>query len=164
MPTTVYGLTIPDAEYIDNATVQALAALIATHNHDGSAAKGLSAQQVSSTHVPASAGDVEVLNDFVQFFGTALRKVLPLQTASLTLTPAAVAANTAAEQSFVVGAPFSATTVPAAVIKPTVQTGLGIVGHRQIDATHLGITFSNNTAASITPTAGESYIVVLVGS
>lgn len=164
MPTTVYGLTIPDQEYIDNGTLQALAALIDQHNHDGSATKGLAALQVSTSHVPAAAGDIEVLNDFVQFFGTALRKILPLQTVSLTLSPAAVAANTAGEQSFVVGAPFSATTVPAAVIKPTVQTGLGIVGHRQIDATHLGITFSNNTASSITPTAGESYTVVLVGS
>ncbi|HEX6512359.1 MAG TPA: hypothetical protein VF157_08675, partial [Chloroflexota bacterium] len=144
MPTTVYGLTIPDEEYIDNGALQALAALIAAHNHDGSSTKGSAAQQLSTSHVPAAAGDVEVVNDVLQFFGTALRKVLPIQTAILTLTPAAVAANTTAEQSFVVASPFSATTAPAAVIKPTVQAGLGIVGHRQIDATHLGVTFSNN--------------------
>jgi hypothetical protein len=164
MPTTVYGLTIPDEEYIDNAALQSLAALVASHNHDGSVTKGVAAQQVSTGHVPAAAGDVQVVNDMLQFFGTALRKILPLQTTSISLAPAAVAANSAVEQSFVVGAPFSATTVPAAVIKSTPQSGLGIVGHRQIDATHLGITFSNNSGSSITPTPGDIYTVVLIGT
>jgi len=164
MPTTIYGLTINDEEYIDNPTVQSLATLLGSHNHDGSATKGLAAQQISTSHAPAAAGDVEVLNDALQFFGTALRKILPLQTVSLVASPAAVAANTTAEQSFAVGAPFSATTVPAGVVKPTAQAGLGIAGHRMIDATHLGITFSNNTGSSITPAASESYTIVLVGS
>ena len=163
MPTTVYGLTIADEEYIDNGTLQSLAALVASHKHDNASA-GVPVQNVSTSHVPAGAGDVEVLNDTFQFFGTALRKILPLQTTTVTLTPSAVAANTTAEQSFIVGAPFSATTVPATVIKPAAQAGLGIVGHRMIDATHLGITFANNTGSSITPTAGENYTVVLAGS
>ena len=164
MPTTVYGLSINDEEYLDNNTLQSLAALLAAHNHDGSSTKGAAAQQVSTTHTPAATGDIEVSGDAVQFFGTALRKILPLQVASVALTPAAVGANTTAEQSFTVGAPFSATAAPAAVLKPAAQAGLGIVGHRMIDGTHLGITFCNTTAGSITPTAGESYNIVLVGS
>ena len=162
MPTTVYGLTINDEEYIDNPTVQTLAGLIAAHKHDNVSA-GVPVQNITTSHVPAATGDVQIVSDTLQFFGSALRKILPLQTASLTLSPAAVAANTTAEQSFVVSAPFSATTVPAAVIKPTAQAGLGIAGHRMIDATHLGITFMNATAGSITPTAAEAYTVVLVG-
>jgi hypothetical protein len=164
MPTTVYGLTIPDEEYIDNTTLQALASAVAAHNHDGSAGKGLPSQQLSTSHLPAASGDVEIINDMILFFGSALRRVLPLQVTSLTLAPAAIAANTTVEQSFVVGSPFSNATAPAAVIKPTAQAGLDIVGHRQIDSTHLGITFSNNTGSSITPTVGELYTVVLVGS
>lgn len=72
------------------------------------------------------------------------------------LTPAAVAANTTAEQSFVV-AGLAANDVITGVSKPTAQAGLGIVGVRYIDATHIGVTFSNNTAAPITPTAAETY-------
>jgi hypothetical protein len=164
MPTSVFGLTLPDEEYVDNPTLQTLAAAIAAHNHDGSAAKGLAAQQLSTGHTPAAAGDVQVLNDMLLFFGTALRRILPLQVTTLTLATSAVAANTTAEQSFVVSSPFSATTTPAAVIKATPQAGLGIVGHRQIDATHLGVTFSNNTGSSITPTVGDTYTIVLIGS
>ena len=46
------------------------------------------------------------------------------------------------------------------VNKPTHQTGLGIVGARVSAANTLAITFSNPTAAGITPTASEIYRVV----
>ncbi|MHB8602190.1 MAG: hypothetical protein ACYC9R_06410 [Nitrosotalea sp.] len=72
------------------------------------------------------------------------------------LSPVAVAANTTAEQLF---------TVPGILVgdfinvnKPTAQAGLGIVGVRASAANQVGITFSNNTAASITPTAAEIYV------
>lgn len=77
------------------------------------------------------------------------------------LTPAAVAANTTAEQSFT-GFSNAATDVALGVSKPTAQAGLGIVGQRIIDATHVGITFSNNTGAGITPTAAETYSVLVM--
>lgn len=73
-----------------------------------------------------------------------------------TLSPAIVAANTTAEQSFAVTGLLANDMV--FVNKPTAQAGLGIVGTR-VTAGALLITFSNNTAAGITPTAGEVYRV-----
>lgn len=81
------------------------------------------------------------------------------------LSPALVAANTTAEQTFnVANLPAN----PAGgggvllVTKPTAQAGLGIVGARVVGAGQIGITFSNNTAAGITPTAAETYSFVLL--
>lgn len=86
---------------------------------------------------------------------------------SATLSPAAVAANTTAEQTFTVnGLATSATNgsvindVILAINKPTAQAGLGIVGFRVSAANTLAVTFSNNTAGSITPTASEVYSIV----
>ena len=77
-------------------------------------------------------------------------------TISATLTPAAVGPNVFAEQQFAVnGLPASAT---LHVNKPTQQAGLGIVDARMVSAGVVGITFGNFTAATITPTAGESYL------
>jgi len=72
----------------------------------------------------------------------------------LNLTPLIVAANTTAEQLF----PFPGLLVGdfVNISKPTSQAGLGIVNVRAL-ANQVGITFSNNTAAGITPTAGELY-------
>lgn len=73
-----------------------------------------------------------------------------------TLSPAAVAANTTAEQTFTVTG-LVVGDVIGAMNKPTAQAGLGIVGVRVSAANTLAITFSNNTAVSITPTASEVY-------
>jgi len=73
------------------------------------------------------------------------------------LSPASVAPNTALEQQFpVAGVGGSA---PVAVNKPTAQAGLIITGARSVSPGVLGITFANLTAATITPTASESYLV-----
>jgi hypothetical protein len=50
------------------------------------------------------------------------------------------------------------------VNKPTAQAGLGIVGCRVTAANTLGITFSNNTGSSITPTASQTYLVLAMRS
>lgn len=76
------------------------------------------------------------------------------------LTPALVAANTTAEQTFTVNGLVVGDVVT--VNKPTAQAGLGIVGARVSAANTLAITFSNNTAAGITPTAAETYIVGVI--
>lgn len=78
-----------------------------------------------------------------------------------TLSPAQVAANTTAEQTFTVQG-LHANDVVVAVIKPTAQAGLGIVGFRVTSTGLLGITFSNNTAAAITPTASQVYKICVV--
>lgn len=80
---------------------------------------------------------------------------------SLTLSPAQVAANTTAEQT------FTATGVAVGdlidgINKPTAQAGLGIVGMRVSAANQIAITFSNNTGSGITPTASEVYKVIVL--
>lgn len=78
----------------------------------------------------------------------------------VTLSPALVAANTTAEQTFTV-AGLQATDAVVTVQKPTAQAGLGIVGARVSAANTLAITFSNNTGAGITPTASQLYKVLI---
>jgi len=89
--------------------------------------------------------------------GIIMGNVAALGVISVTLSPAQVAANTTAEQTF---------TVPGLKVgdfvdvnKPTAQAGLGIAAIRVSAANTLAITFSNNTAAPITPTASETYLV-----
>lgn len=77
---------------------------------------------------------------------------------SKSLTPAAVAANTTAEQSFTNIPQVDVEDMVVAVNKPTAQAGLGIVGARVSAAGQISLTFSNNTAAPITPTASETYL------
>lgn len=74
-----------------------------------------------------------------------------------TLSPSAVLANTTAEQTFTVTG-LAVGDVISSINKPTAQAGLGIVGVRVSAANTLAITFSNNTAGSITPTASEVYV------
>ena len=78
---------------------------------------------------------------------------------SVTLTPALIVLNTTAEQTFTVNGLLPGDMV--LVNKPTTQAGLGIIGSRVSAANTLAITFSNNTAASITPTAAQTYLVLV---
>lgn len=77
------------------------------------------------------------------------------------LTPSAVSANTTAEQTFTVTG-LQVGDFIGGINKPTTQAGLGIVNARVSAANTLAIAFSNNTAGSITPTAGEVYTFQLV--
>lgn len=77
---------------------------------------------------------------------------------SVTLSPAEVAANTSAEQTFTVNGIQPGDHV--VVNKPTAQAGLGIVGARTALNT-LYITFMNATGTPITPTASQTYQVLL---
>lgn len=78
---------------------------------------------------------------------------------SVTLSPALIVLNTTAEQTFTVNGLKTGDWV--CVNKPTAQAGLGIVGCRVSAANTLGITFSNNTGSSITPTAAQVYTVLV---
>lgn len=78
---------------------------------------------------------------------------------SVTLSPALIVLNTTAEQTFTVNGLLVGDFVFCN--KPTAQAGLGIVGCRVSAANTLAITFSNNTAASITPTAAQVYLVLV---
>lgn len=81
-----------------------------------------------------------------------------LSVISVTLSPAEVAANTSAEQTFTVNGLQADDHV--VVNKPTAQAGLGIVGARA-GANALYITFMNATGAGITPTASQVYLVLV---
>lgn len=81
---------------------------------------------------------------------------------AITVTATSVAPNTTAEQTFTVTG--LATTSAVAVIKPTVDAGIAIVGARCSSTNNVGIAFANDTAATITPTAGQTYYVMAVPS
>src|SRR5712691_6459698 len=76
-------------------------------------------------------------------FGTVIKGLARF---AQSLSPALVAANTTAEQTFTVTG-LAVGDVVISVNKPTAQAGLGIVGWRVSAANTLAITFSNNTAA-----------------
>lgn len=78
---------------------------------------------------------------------------------SVTLSPAAVSANTSAEQTFTVNGLQAGDHV--AVCKPSAQAGLAIAGTRVSAVNTLAITFGNFTASPITPTASETYLVLV---
>ncbi len=81
----------------------------------------------------------------------------------IALSPAIVAANTTAEQTFTCR-DVEAEAILVSVSKPTAQAGLGIVGWRVVSHQVIGITFSNNTISGITPTAGEKYTLTFIPS
>ncbi len=81
---------------------------------------------------------------------------------TITLSPAAVAINTSAEQTFAATGIGLLPGDYVAVNKPTAQAGLGIVGTRVSAADTLAITFMNDTGGIITPTASENYLVYVV--
>lgn len=93
----------------------------------------------------------------IQLAGTGSTKVTAMYHLSATLSPASVAANTTAEQTFTVTG--LAVNDVVFVNKPTTQAGLGIAGCRVSAANTLAITFINATASPIVPTASEKYQV-----
>ena len=76
---------------------------------------------------------------------------------AVALTPASVAANTTAEQTFTVPGLRVADFV---AVSGNVQNGVGIVASRVSAADALAIRFSNNTAGALTPTAGTYLVLV----
>ena len=88
-----------------------------------------------------------------------------IATYSTTQSPSAVAANTTAEKSLTVqsgtgGQMLLATGDMLYVNKPTAQAGLGYGNARVASSNTLGLTMSNFTSGSITPTSSEAYSVV----
>ena len=77
-----------------------------------------------------------------------------------TQSPTSVAPNTAAEQALTVTG--VATGQLVIVNKPTAQAGLALATARVSAANTIQVTFANDTAATITPTASETYIVTAI--
>jgi hypothetical protein len=98
--------------------------------------------------------------DFVSFpcgLPVGVARFLP-RTYKATLTPAIVGANTSNEQTFNVPG-LTVNDMILDVNKPTHQAGLSVGNVRVSAANTLAIQFVNNTAAGITPTAGEQYLI-----
>ena len=74
------------------------------------------------------------------------------------ITPAAVNANTTAEQDFTVTGILAGSLVVA--IKPTSQAGLGVCTARVKSANTVSVTFCNPTAGNITPTATQGWLFI----
>jgi hypothetical protein len=100
-----------------------------------------------------------------QVFGTQGMRPAPLvQVFTAALTPASVAANTTAEQTFTVPglALGTASGTPNVVVnKPSIQAGLTVAGARVSALNTLAINFANDTATAITPTAAELYSIAM---
>lgn len=90
-------------------------------------------------------------------FGTVIKGLARF---AQSLSPSIVAANTTAEQTFAVTG-LAVGDVVISVNKPTAQAGIGIVGWRVSATNTLAITFCNNTAGGITPTASETYQILI---
>ncbi len=82
----------------------------------------------------------------------------PIVNYALTVTPAAVGPNSTTSQNFTLTGVIASSMIW--VNKPTYQVGLGIAGCRVSSTTNIiQIDYVNNTAATITPTAGEVYSI-----
>ena len=96
---------------------------------------------------------------------SSVSNLMTLETLQVNLgSPAAVAANTSAEQTFSgLGTGLRAGDVIVAVSKPTAQAGLAIVGWRADTAVadKFYVTFGNFTASPITPTASQVYAITI---
>lgn len=91
-------------------------------------------------------------------YGNTFKQIL----VSLALTPALVAANITARQTFSCPGVNPATDTVVGVSKPTLQAGLLVATGAVTAADTIGLDFSNNTAGGITPTAGETYSILIV--
>lgn len=109
--------------------------------------KGVSAATIEMIQVANGSGAGIWKNRLMKFAGT--------------LSPAIVAANTTAEQTFTISGLVASTDTVIGVSKPTAQAGLGIVGWRVSADNTIAITFSNNTGSGITPTASQSYTAII---
>ena len=74
-----------------------------------------------------------------------------------TLSPTIVATITTSDQTFTVNGLQVNDFIQ--VIKPTAQAGLGLIAARVSAANTMALTFMNPTAAGITPTASEVYLI-----
>lgn len=88
--------------------------------------------------------------------GTIMGNTLALGVASVTLSPASVAANTTAEQTFTLPGIRLRDTI-VGVSKPTGQAGIGVVNYRVSADDTIAVMFVNATASPVVPTANEVY-------
>lgn len=119
--------------------------------------KGLGRVAVTANGLDVT-GTATVSTSLAVGAGTAVTKIAAY---APSLTPASVAADTSAEQTFAV---TGLTTADKVIVNgPTPAAGTGIVNAWVSAADTLALTFMNATAAAVTPTAG-TYTVVAIRS
>lgn len=91
-------------------------------------------------------------------YGNTFKQIL----VTLVLSPAQVAINTTVRQTFACPGVNPATDTVVGVSKPTLQAGLLVPTGAVTAADTVGLDFINNTGGAITPTAGETYSVLIV--
>lgn len=161
---TEYGLTIQQGTTTSARMLLAAGDMIYLNKPTSQAGLGIGNVRVSASNVvgltisnPTAATITPTVNEVYRIAST---RGVP--TIALALSPAAVAPASIVEQQFAIASPASnsAGVTPGQllqVMKPTQQAGLDIVGCRVVADNLIGITFANFTAATITPTAAESY-------
>jgi hypothetical protein len=111
---------------------------------------------ITFTNIPAAGGNITPTAS--QGYAVVAVRGAGTYKLTATLSPTIVAANTTAEQCFTVTGVRSGDLLQ--VNKPTAQAGLDIGGIRVGGNNSACITFTNATAAGITPTASESYLFI----
>lgn len=101
-------------------------------------------------------GGLKTIKDGVQI-GSVGTPITQVATYAVTLSPAQVAGDATAEQTFTVVGLSTSDTVRVAA--SSLGTGIGIAGARVSAADTLAITFINVTNGALTPTAGATYTV-----
>lgn len=163
---TEYGMTVMQGTVTNSRILIAAADMIYINKPTSQAGLGVGNVRVSAANVVgvtmANWTAATITPTVNQVYTIVAIRGLP--TIAATLSPAAVAANSTVEQQFTI-APTAASPQGISVgslvqvSKPTAQAGLDIVGCRAVSNNVVGITFANVTAASITPTAAESYTI-----
>lgn len=148
---TVPGVSPGQAIYVNKPTVQA--GLIIVN------ARASAANQVAIQFFNPTAGVLTptAAQTYTFMSASGFQPAPIMNVMSAALTPASVAANTSAEQTFTVAGLVAGGKV--SVTKPSVTSGLALAGARISAANTLAITFANNTASAIVPPA-ETYQVM----
>ncbi|MCC6800413.1 MAG: hypothetical protein IT325_09860 [Anaerolineae bacterium] len=84
-----------------------------------------------------------------------------MQVIGLALAPAQLAANTSAEQTFLLPGVEATAIIGGVSFLGAMAAATGIVNARMVSAGLLGITFSNSGAGTPTPTAGTFAVTVI---
>ncbi len=108
---------------------------------------------------PTAAGITPTANEIYSLSVWRQNPGLPIQFVMALLTPASIAANTTAEQTFTLSGVSFINNAPGSVLvnKMSNQPGLGIVNCRVSAANQVALTYQNNSGAAITPPA-EWYV------
>ena len=98
-------------------------------------------------------------NTWTNWFSLMWEKLSGIRSYQQLLTPASVAANTSAEQTFAVAGLTTSDNV--IVNKPSLNAGIGIVNARVSADDTLAITYMNTTVGGIVPTS-ETYNITAI--